>query len=220
VIEVIITFIIAGLGAFLGSYLKKKGENLATQEDLKNMTEKVEEIKTKFTTQIEELKSDLFLKTDTKSKYLTEKREAYLNLYSKLIYWYKLCIEFSLEEVYFPTKDIVKNIKGRLAEAKFQANYYSDIMLVYNEDKTYIDTVGKISMFVLSMQHFIEKLLDDILSYEDSAAANNMPRNDYYTGKSKIFENYRQTIKENSQALFTLRNTLTIMTTKMLQELN
>ena len=34
-----------GLGAFIGSYLKKKGENLATQEDVQKLTTLVEEVK-------------------------------------------------------------------------------------------------------------------------------------------------------------------------------
>jgi hypothetical protein len=48
-----LSFIVAGVGAYLGAYLKKKGENLATREDIKELKEQVamvtrttEEIKT------------------------------------------------------------------------------------------------------------------------------------------------------------------------------
>jgi hypothetical protein len=42
----------AGAGAFVGSYLKKKGENLATKEDLKNLVEQMSAV-TKATKEIE-----------------------------------------------------------------------------------------------------------------------------------------------------------------------
>ena len=39
------TLIASGLGAYFGSYLKKKGENLATREDVERLTAQVEEVK-------------------------------------------------------------------------------------------------------------------------------------------------------------------------------
>jgi hypothetical protein len=46
------TFVLAGTGAYLGSYLKKKGENLATHEDIDKVVKQVEAV-TKATKQIE-----------------------------------------------------------------------------------------------------------------------------------------------------------------------
>jgi hypothetical protein len=50
---------VAGLGAYFGSYLKKKGENVATKEDIKNVVEQVKavtqatkEIETKISNQV------------------------------------------------------------------------------------------------------------------------------------------------------------------------
>jgi hypothetical protein len=40
-LTVVITFAVAGAGAYLGSYLKKKGENLATHEDIHELVEHV-----------------------------------------------------------------------------------------------------------------------------------------------------------------------------------
>lgn len=37
----VVLFVIAGLGAYLGSYLKKKGENLATHEDIDKLVKQV-----------------------------------------------------------------------------------------------------------------------------------------------------------------------------------
>ena len=44
--ELVTTLVAAGLGAYLGSYLKKKGENLATHEDLDKLTAQVSAVTT------------------------------------------------------------------------------------------------------------------------------------------------------------------------------
>src|SRR5215470_19211540 len=42
----------AGLGAYLVSYLKRKGENLATQEDISKLTQATKEIESKISTEM------------------------------------------------------------------------------------------------------------------------------------------------------------------------
>lgn len=218
-IQTILTFTIAGMGAFLGSYLKKKGENLATQEDIKKMTEKVEEIKNKFNLQTEEFKAQLSLISQTKSKYLQEKRDVYLNLFSKLTYWYRLCIDFDLETIHYPDENIIHGVKQKFAQAKFDASYYNDILLVYNDDEEYIDIVGKFFMFVLKMQHFIAGILEGVLYTELDYKNSKITSEECQKMKSGYFGEFRKTMTENSRAIFTLRNLLVVKTNQILKTL-
>ena len=59
----ILTFIIASilgwLAGYFGSYTKKKGENLATKEDIGEITRRVEEAKSSFATSLELIKWEL-----------------------------------------------------------------------------------------------------------------------------------------------------------------
>ena len=48
----ILPFVSAGVGAYLGSYLKKKGENLATHEDIEIVLDQVRKV-TQTTKEIE-----------------------------------------------------------------------------------------------------------------------------------------------------------------------
>ena len=57
VIAPIISFVGGGLGAYLGAYLKKKGENLATREDIDDLVDQVKAV-TKATKEIEAKISD------------------------------------------------------------------------------------------------------------------------------------------------------------------
>lgn len=53
VVMVLVVPIASGLAAYYGSYLRKKGENLATKEDLSNITTTVESIKAELETKKE-----------------------------------------------------------------------------------------------------------------------------------------------------------------------
>lgn len=60
----------------LPSYLKEKGKNLATKEDIAEITDKVERVKTQYASDIEKLKSDL----QNQTQLVERKREVYDNL--------------------------------------------------------------------------------------------------------------------------------------------
>jgi hypothetical protein len=45
---IIFSFVAGGVGAFIGTYLQQKGKNLATREDISEITRKVESIKTDY----------------------------------------------------------------------------------------------------------------------------------------------------------------------------
>jgi hypothetical protein len=64
-------------GAFLKSYSKKKGENLATKEDVADITKKVEEVKNQFFILQEENKQKNRLQLAALDKRLEKHQEAY-----------------------------------------------------------------------------------------------------------------------------------------------
>lgn len=46
VLSMLLTFVVAGVGAYFGAYLQEKGKGLATKEDVGQITEIVEQVKT------------------------------------------------------------------------------------------------------------------------------------------------------------------------------
>lgn len=72
-------FISSLAGAYLASYVKKKGENLATSEDIDGITRKIEEVKILFKHQTEEVKARLGVIGKYVNEYMAEKRQAYLD---------------------------------------------------------------------------------------------------------------------------------------------
>jgi len=54
-----LVILLAGAAAYLGAYLKRKGENLATHEDIERLTREVEDIKSTYSRQIEDYKAEI-----------------------------------------------------------------------------------------------------------------------------------------------------------------
>lgn len=79
----IVSLCVIGLFAkkYLPSYLQQKGRNLATKEDIKEITNKIESVKTQYTKIIEELKADLSIRNEQKIRILEKRNESLLKLY-------------------------------------------------------------------------------------------------------------------------------------------
>lgn len=100
----IVSLCVIGLFAkkYLPSYLQQKGRNLATKEDIKEITDKIESVKTQYTKSIEELKADLSIRNEQKLRILEKRNEALLKLFEDC---QELIIEkFSINLRYFLIK--------------------------------------------------------------------------------------------------------------------
>ena len=82
------------IGSFLGSYLKKKAENVATKEDIEEITKKIEDIRVRYNEQLESHKASLQLSNQLKLAALDKRlqkhqeaftlwRELYFSLFNK-----------------------------------------------------------------------------------------------------------------------------------------
>jgi hypothetical protein len=80
----IIGFVIICLKLFAKSYSSEKGKNLATKEDVGEITQIVESIKTSLTIKTEELKSDLSYKSEHLIHLRAAERAAIINYYKAM----------------------------------------------------------------------------------------------------------------------------------------
>jgi hypothetical protein len=56
-LELLLVFVVAGGGAYLGSYLREKGKNLATREDIEKITLITEQTKAEISRQLWEIQT-------------------------------------------------------------------------------------------------------------------------------------------------------------------
>lgn len=70
---------------FLPSYLKQKGENLATLEDIGKITEQVKEVETKYAAELARLNSKLATASEVNSKQFELELRAYEQIWASLV---------------------------------------------------------------------------------------------------------------------------------------
>lgn len=97
ILIVLQVFILLGISSlflfrkYLFSYSSEKGKNLATKEDIGDITRKVEEVKTGYVTEIERLKVDLSLLSRKNNILLDEKVRVFKKLQMRLVDFKKYC---------------------------------------------------------------------------------------------------------------------------------
>src|SRR6266498_5238831 len=57
--QLLLFVLLSGIAAYIGAYLKQKGSNLASKEDIEILTEKIESVKGMYAKQLEDYKEEL-----------------------------------------------------------------------------------------------------------------------------------------------------------------
>jgi len=95
------------LKSFLPNYVKKKAENLATKEDIKNITEKIESVKSK-----------IDINTDAHKSYISERKTALLKFYDEISSFHYELMAINFGD--FP-------MDGGKSLYEYQTNYYKAV---------------------------------------------------------------------------------------------
>ncbi|MCF8257003.1 MAG: hypothetical protein K9J06_05595 [Flavobacteriales bacterium] len=99
VIVVILQVLLITIGlylAFFKSYFTEKGKNLATFEDIDEITSKVEAIKTDFIRETEKLKLEIQLTNQIKFSLKDEELKALIGFYDNYYLWLNTLLDFSI----------------------------------------------------------------------------------------------------------------------------
>lgn len=77
--------VLLGLGTLLGSYLKRKGQNIATQEDITEITDRVESVRREHLSEMEELRTELAKTIHVHRAQVELELDAYRAVWTKLV---------------------------------------------------------------------------------------------------------------------------------------
>ena len=83
----------------LPSYFNEKGKNLATKEDVSEITKLVEGVKHSFTTETEKLRANLSILTNVKIGLFSEERNAIIDINEKYFKWLNILLDTSFGEI-------------------------------------------------------------------------------------------------------------------------
>ena len=108
---------------YLPKYFEKKGENLATKEDIEEITSLVEGTKILFTNQTESLKANLQLFTNLRVGIAGEERNAIVDFNQKYSRWASKIMDIALSNADQRDNDSLNKAMGDINEAYSEVQY-------------------------------------------------------------------------------------------------
>jgi hypothetical protein len=150
ILEVII-FIIGLYLAFFKSYFHEKGKNVATKEDIEEITEKVEKIK-----------NQISFSTQSRLSLNTEKRNAIVNCFEKYNFWQNTIVDISTSGIYEENKAKLKDFETKMGEAYFHFELSYARMNLFLSDVEMTKSISNLKVVTMELQHIIERHLDKI----------------------------------------------------------
>lgn len=161
---IILQIIIGLLSAYLLYYAQQKGKNQADKEDLKKLTEVVEEVKKKNNEEIELLKANLSLLTDREKQIFSEEKEAIVIFFAQLNAWIWDSLNIYIYEYNHSNYQDISSRLIAMRDAYNKTNVtFSKVRLIV-KDEDLIKSGHEAIMRTLALHHFKEGLLKRLIS--------------------------------------------------------
>lgn len=163
-IVIILQIVIGLLSAYLIYYAQQKGKNQADKEDLKKLTEIVEDVKKKNNEEIELLKANLSLLTDREKQIFGEEKEAIIIFFAQLNTWIWDSLNIYIYEYNHSNYQEISTRLIAIRDSYNRTNVtFSKVRLIVNDEEL-IKAGHEAITTTLKLHHFKEGLLKRLLS--------------------------------------------------------
>lgn len=129
--------------AFFKSYFQEKGKNIATSEDIENLTTKVESVKQKFLDKNTNLKAKLDLLTNLQIGHRNDEKSALLSFHQCISAWIVLLTRTSILVDEYDNDEIMQKIYDYEEHYK-KVNYSHALLKLYVEDEKLLALIDNI----------------------------------------------------------------------------
>lgn len=145
-----VAFLFFTIKNLLPSYFNEKGKNIATKEDISEITELVEKTKQVFTSETEKLKATLLVVSNAQIGIISEERNAIIDLNEKYFRWLHSLIDTSLGEIDDYNNDELEKYRQKISQN------YNDLLVseakfsLFVENKTLTGYFDKMKVETLT----------------------------------------------------------------------
>lgn|GEM_PF-1957787 len=168
-----LTILLVGVGLFftiknfLPSYFNEKGKNLATKEDVEEITEKVEKIKSEFIKDIEYIKADLSYLNQNKFSIKAAERDALIDTNNKYSEWLNYLMNISFSDInsanYLKLNEYYKEIKTK----KLNFDIAQDNLHLFLHDEELMELKMNCVTDTITLEYIITKTIIEIINHFD-----------------------------------------------------
>ena len=162
VLDIILDIILIIIGlylAFFKSYFQEKGKNLATLEDIEEITSKVESIKTDFIRETEKLKLDIQFTNQVKFSLKSEELKALLDFYEKYYLWLNILLDFYFGKYNEDNQGALKEAENIINDAYFRYLISETKAELLINDEELFKHSDKMKIKTLEFQNFISRTI-------------------------------------------------------------
>jgi len=152
IIQFILEILLLGLAfyiAFFKSYFQEKGKNLATKEDIGEITQTVEKIK-----------NQISFSTQSKLSLKTEERNSVVACYEKYNYWLNSIVDVYFSDINEENKIRLKEVEDKLNDAKFQFEMAEARMQIFIHNKDISEKLIDLRLKTVKLQQNCERYMD------------------------------------------------------------
>jgi hypothetical protein len=151
IITQIITSVILIIKIYGKSYLAEKGKNLAQKEDIEEITNKIEGIKSLYKKESDLLKEQISHLLDIQSSHRTEERNAIIHFHETYYHWIYTILEIPVDSYNFNTINLLLDKKAELQDYFININKASArmVLLVKNDE-----LIGLSNELIKQLIHF------------------------------------------------------------------
>jgi len=163
-IQILLQILLVFIGLYLSffkSYFQEKGKNIATKEDVEEITSKVENIR-----------HELHIRTESKLSLRAEERNALVEYYTKYNYWLETIISAQLSIIGVEDDLLFLEVNSTLTKAKFDFDVSKakfDIF-VRNDEVSALEM--KTVIGALGMQHLIQLKIPELAQLNNTMSFN------------------------------------------------
>lgn len=152
--QIILEVVLVIIGLYLAlfkSYFQEKGKNLATKEDVEEITELVETVK-----------NQIHFTTQSKLNLKTEERNALVNHYERYNYWLNTILDTYFSGINEKNKEKLKDFEQRLNDAKFKYEIADGRKEVFVNNKEIDELLKELKIKTMELQHMVEKKIGEL----------------------------------------------------------
>lgn len=145
------------LKSYFPKYMEEKGKNLATKEDIGEITTIIESVKTQLARDTEVLKADLSLKNQNLFSIKTEERKALIDFHTKYSAWVSSITNSNLTGYDLSNYLEMNNIGKYINERKMNYELAEGLITLFMHDDDFMMLKKKIVVGAIEMEHINSK---------------------------------------------------------------
>jgi len=150
ILEILIGILLLYI-AFFKSYFTEKGKNLATKEDIKDITSIVEKVK-----------NQLQIYTQSKISLQAEERNSLIEYYVKYHFWLNTIIDIYISNIDFENIDQIIILDQRISDAKFNYEIAEGRMELFTNNEELTALKHSIKIKTIELQNIASTKLSEL----------------------------------------------------------